>query len=154
MRTTKKQYKKQIIEKIEVMEQNTFLFPKSWSDLVQMANHDWQYKTYNSGQTGASRYHNIEIHQAGVKILDINFRNERIEIIQDLAEKQRTISEVSFYVSAIFAELHTFNSNDESKRQIRKAIAKKLEDIKDAKKQLAELEQKLIDAGKPLKVIK
>ena len=145
-RITKKQLKAEIIQMIEAIEQNTFLFPLSWSDKIQMTNYDWEYKTYNSGSVGVNRYHNIEIHEREETVLIIDFRRENtIEVTQDLAKNNITLRQVHFYISAIYEELHTFKNHNEGARKIRKNITKKLAQIRTEKKELAVLRQQLTD---------
>lgn len=147
MRTSKKEFKKQIIEKISKMESNTFLFPKSWANMIDMIDYNWSYKTYNSGSVGINRYHNIEIHKEGIKIIDINFRsNDMITVVQDLAERQITLKDINYYITAIYDELHSFKNHNEGKRKIRKEISQKLVDIKTNQDELKVLRQQLIDS--------
>jgi len=141
----KSEIKKQILEKISIMEQNTFLFPLSWSEKTDMEDYSWSYKTYNSGSKGVSRYHNIEIHNGNDKILDINFRNSNIEIIQNLDLKTVTYLDVLKYVSIIFDEKHSFKNHSEGKRKIRNSINEKKQLVKNTLKEIELLEQRLLD---------
>lgn len=141
----KSEIKKQILEKISIMEQNTFLFPLSWSEKIEMEDYSWSYKTYNSGSKGVSRYHNIEIYNSDIKILDINFRNSNIEIIQNLDLKAITYLDVLNYVSIIFDEKHSFKNHSEGKRKIRKSINEKKQLVKNNLKEIELLEQRLLD---------
>lgn len=147
---SKKQLKESIIEKIEKMEQNTFLFPHSWSDEVDMIDEDWKYKTYNSGSTGSRRYHNFEIYEEGQKIHDINFRGEQIEITQDLEKKAITLKEVEYYISAIYEEKHSFKNHNEGRRRIRKDLDQKRKDLISIKEQIEVLKKKLFDSKKKI----
>jgi len=72
---------------VRSVENNTFLFPKSWSETIDMTDYTWSYRTYHSGSIGNSRYHNIEIYVLGKKLLEILFRGDKIEFSQDLSEK-------------------------------------------------------------------
>lgn len=141
----KSEIKKQILEKISIMEQNTFLFPLSWSEKIEMEDYPWSYRTYNSGHKGISRYHNIEIHVGNNKILDINFRNNNIEIVQNLDLKTVTYLDVLNYVSIIFDEKHSFKNHSEGKRKIRKTITEKTDLIKRTLAEVELLKQRLID---------
>lgn len=145
MNTIKSKLKKEILDKISIMENNTFLFPKSWSDKIDMINEDWSYRTYHSGSTGGSRYHNLEIYTEGEKFLDIGFRGNSIRIEQDLDNKQIGFEDILFYVSAIFKELHSFKNHNEGKRVIRKKISEKMEAKKRIIKEIVDLKQQIID---------
>jgi hypothetical protein len=144
----KSEVKNQILEKIAIMEQNTFLFPPSWSDTIDMIDEDWSYKTYNSGSKGISRYHNIEIHYFNKKILDINFRGNSIQVIQDLDNKTVSFNDVLKYVTSIFDEKHSFKNHNEGKRKIRESINKNTQQIEQLKKDIALLKTQLIDLDK------
>lgn len=138
--------KNEILEKISKMENNTFLFPLSWSDKVQMKDHDWSYKLYNSGSKGTNRYHNIEIYSKNEKLIEINFRGNKIQTIQDLSEKIIRINDVYFYVSAIYDEMHSFENHDEGKRKIRVEIEEAYSNIKKIEDSIIVLKRRLIDS--------
>ena len=140
--------KKQILEKITIMEQNTFLFPKSWSETIDIIDEEWSYRTYNSGGFGNSRYHKVEIYLINKKILDINFRGTEIEVIQNLDVKPITYSDILKYITYIFNEKHSFKNHNEGKRKIRESIKRKIQDIETAKKLIIELKQQLADIDK------
>lgn len=144
----KSEVKKQILEKIAIMEQNTFLFPPSWSNTIDMIDEDWSYKTYNSGSKGVSRYHNIEIHVANKKILDMNFRGNSIEVVQNLDNKAVSFNDVLKYVTTIFDEKHSFKNHSEGKRKIRESINQKTQKIEQMKNDIALLKNQLIDLDK------
>jgi len=110
-----------------------------------MEDYVWSYKTYNSGSKGVSRYHNIEIYNSSSKVLDINFRNSNIEIIQNLDLKPVTYLDVLNYVSIIFDEKHSFKNHNEGKRKIRSSINEKKRFIQNTLKEIELLEQRLID---------
>ena len=141
----KSEIKSQILQKIEIMEQNTYLFQKSWSNNIEMIDFDWNYRTYNSGTIGVNRYHNIEIFTLNKKILEMLFRGNSIHIIQDLDAKPINLKDVLFYVEAIFEEKHSFKNHNEGKRKIRETITMKMAGIESAKNEIIALKQQLID---------
>ncbi len=145
MPTIKSKLKQEILDKISIMENNTFLFPKSWSDKIDMIDEEWSYKTYNNGEVGDNRYHNLEIHVEDDTILNVGFRGNRIQVIQDLDKKQTSIKDVLFYVTKIYEELHSFKNHDEGKRDIRKKITQAKQRKKQADEDIKELKQQLID---------
>jgi hypothetical protein len=146
MKNEKSKLKDEVLSKISIMENNTFLFPISWSEKTDMVNEEWSYKTYNSGNKGLQRYHNFEIYINDKKIVDIQFRGNSIQILQDLSEKQITLKTVSFYISTIFKEMHSFKNHNEGKRDIRKKINERLSNIERLKKEIEKLRQQLIDS--------
>ncbi len=141
----KNKIKLEILEKISIMEQNTFLLPVSWSEMTDMIEGDWSYKTYNSGNKGMYRYHNLEIWQTNKKIIDINFRGTEIEVVRNLDFKPINYKDVLFYVTSIFNEKHSFKNHSEGKRKIRENINKKLLLIETTKKEISVLKQQLTD---------
>jgi len=144
----KKQIKTAILEKISTMEQNTFLFPKYWSNTIEMTNEDWSYRTYNSGSNGVNRHHNIEIFILNKKVLEINFRGNSIEVIQDLDKKPITLKNVLDYVTSIYEELHSFKNHKEGKRKIRTEINQANLSIKQLEEKIRDLKLQLIDIDK------
>lgn len=138
--------KNKIFDMIGKMETNTFLFPKSWSDKIQMTDYEWSYKTYNAEKIGKDRYHNFEIYNGSTKILDINFRGYEIEVEQNIFKKQITYKDVLFYIEAIFNELHSFKNNSEGIKKIRKDIQYIKESIMQKQKELKDLEKRLLDS--------
>lgn len=144
----KSEVKKQILEKIAIMEQNTFLFPLSWTKTIDMIDEDWSYKTYNSGSKGTERYHNIEIHMFQTKALDINFRGDSIHVVQDLDSRAVTLNDVLKYVTAIFEEKHSFKNHNEGKRKIRETINRKTDEIEQLRKDIVLLKTQLNDLNK------
>lgn len=145
---SKKEQIKSIFEKIEKMETNTFLFPESWSDKIDMIDYDWSYRTYNSGNVGKNRYHNIEIYNEDEIILTIDFRREKVEVVQDLSKPTTTAKEVHFYIEAIYNELHSFKNHTEGKRDIRNKINAKIREIKKSNEDLVKLRKQLKDSDK------
>jgi len=144
----KSEIKTAILEKISVMEQNTFLFPKSWSNTIEMINEDWSYRTYNAERYGSDRYHNIEIFILNKKVLDINFRGNSIEVVQDLDKSPVTLKNILEYVTKIYEELHSFKNHKEGKRKIRTEINQAQLSIKKLEEEIKSLKIQLTDADK------
>jgi hypothetical protein len=116
-----KQALKRIEELISQMEQNHFLLPDSWSSEIQMANHDWSYKTYVSAPRnyGNKRYIVLEI-----KDLDIKVTFHLGEIKHDHVLGGKTIKpqDLLFYIEEIYKEKHSFDNHVDGKRKIREEI--------------------------------
>lgn len=144
----KQEIKKQIFEKIEIMEQNSFLFPKSWSEQIDMIDFDWSYKTYNAGYLGKSRYHTIEIYSLSSKEFEILIRGNEIQVIQNLDKKQISYNDIYYYITAIFNEKHSFKNHSEGKRKIRENIKNKLSNISSLKTEITTLRKQLSDLNK------
>jgi len=137
MSNTKKQLE-EINVLISKMEQNHFLLPDSWSDTIEMTNHEWSYRTYVAAPRNlrVDRYINIEIYVGTKKIHDINFRGNDIIIEKKLGGKSLSVTKVLFYVGEIFKEKHSFENHYQGKRKIRKEISRLNEDLRSIKKQI------------------
>ena len=144
MTQTKKQAAAERVRNlIAQMEQNTFLFPKGWSDTIQMTHFEWAYRAYHAGHVGDARYHNVEIFLLGKKIMEIAFRGNKIEVQQDLSQKAVTIDEVEYYITEIYNEMHTFKNHASGVREIRKKLVDKLQSIKQLNNEVQDLKQQI-----------
>lgn len=148
----KKQLHKEIIEMIKGMENNTFLLPDSWTDLVQMASHPFSYKTYVGGR-GNNRYINIEVYLSEKKFdgraFTINIRKEIVSVDGDnLFGKRLSPVDVHKIIKDIYVEKHSFENHNEGERAIREKMTSLRKSIKSAKDSLAKLEEQLSDLKK------
>lgn len=145
----KKQLYKEIIEMIRAMENNTFLLPDSWSELVQMASQPFSYKTYVGGR-GSDRYINIEIYNTGKEYAGSNFAvNLRKDIVsidgENVFGKRLRPAQIHGLIKDIYTEKHSFENHHEGERAIRTTIADCLKTISSSRKKIKELEQRLSD---------
>lgn len=140
---------RQIIEMIDTMETNTFLFPVGWGDIIQTSNEPWSYRMYNSGSKGKNRYHTFEIYEDAKKVLTIKFSGNNV-LIDHSMKRAFTSTQVLEYVQGIWKELHSFGNHAEGMRTLRVELNKVKKEI-DTKKLEAEQIQERITNYKQLK---
>ena len=146
MKNTNKDLKQEILKMISDMENNTFLFPHSYSETIDMIDLEYSYRTYNNGARGESRYHNVEIYVEGSKILEINFSGNTISYKHDIDKKPLKLKEIHSYILDIYNEKHSFKNHNEGRRNIRKKIKEKRLIIKTAKQEIEYLNKQLLDS--------
>lgn len=140
-----KQIKEEIIKMIKSMENNTFLLPESWSDLVQMSSQDYSYRTY-VGSRGNGRYINIEKYIDGGKVLSVEIRGNDIYISDHNLFKNIKPIYVYEFIKEVYKEKHSFENHNEGQRKVRKKIADLNKQISQNKKDITKLEQELLDS--------
>ena len=134
---------------IKGMENNTFLLPDSWTDLVQMASRPFSYKTYVGGR-GNDRYINIEVYLSeknfNGRIFAINIRKDIVSIDgYNLFGKRLSPVDVHKIIKDIYVEKHSFENHNEGERAIRTKMTSLRQSIKSAKENLIKLEEQLLD---------
>ncbi len=134
-----------ILNKISIMEQNTFLMPIGFSDKTEMTNHEWSYRSYTSDKKGDNRYCTIEIYLDSELICKIIFHGNNIKIDQYFNEKQKGLKEVNYYISEIFEELHSFKNHNEGIKKLRKDLSQKKIDLLNAKNDVEFLQKRIKD---------
>jgi hypothetical protein len=148
----KKELYQKSMDMIEAMEQNTFLLPESWAEIIQLSDSPLAYKTYVGGR-GASRYINIEIYnyekRFDGKSFAINIRKQNIEVDGDSPFGKRvTAQQVHDIIAQIFKDKHSFENHDSGVRTKREKISTLKRQIQTAKRDIAKLEQELSDGNK------
>jgi len=118
---TSKQKLGRIEELISKMETNHFLLPDSWSNEVQMVLEDFSYKTYVSAPRsyGDKRYINLEIYVDGKIKTKIDFRGKEIQTLQTIGKKSVSVTDILYYLEAIYKEKHSFENHDQGIRKLK-----------------------------------
>jgi len=140
---------KKSLDLVSKMEQNTFLLPDAFTEVVDMMFEDWSYKTY-VGTRGSGRYIIFYIYkdEPSECIYEIVFRDEEIQIKQSILEKSLTANKIYQFVEAIYKEKHSFEMFDDSLKTLRKKLRTKKEQKKNIEKEIKKINQEIIDAKK------
>jgi hypothetical protein len=140
---------KKSLDLLSKMEQNTFLLPDGFTEVVDMMFEEWSYKTY-VGKRGAGRYIIFYIYKddPNKEIYEIVFRGEEIQIKQSILEKSLTANKIYQFVEAIYKEKHSFEMFDDSLKTLRKDLRSKKQKKEAIEKEIQKLNQKIIDAKK------
>ena len=140
-----KQYLEEIDKMIKVMYQNHFLLPNSWSDTINLDEHDWSYRTYCDRSSRI--YINLEIYEDAKKVYDVKFRSHEIELNCPLGKVLKE-SDVYNYVKIIYDEKHSFSEHDTGIKSLsakitqeKRAIKNSTEKIENYKKEIEGLKQ-------------
>jgi hypothetical protein len=143
---------KQSLDLVSKMEQNTFLLPDVFSEVIDMMFEEWSYKTY-VGTRGLGRYIVFYIYKDDPNkcIYEMVFRNEDIEIKQSISEVNLTANKIYQFVEAIYKEKHSFEMFDDSLKTLRKKLRYTKEQKKNIEKEIKKINQEILDAKKLIK---
>ncbi len=136
----KKQYLEEIDRMIKVMYQNHFLLPNSWSDTINLDEHDWSYRTYCSRDN--SMYITLEIFEDAKKVYDIKFRSNEIELNCPLGKVLKE-SDVYNYLKVIYDEKHSFSEHNEGIKSLRAKITQERTNIRNSNTKIEEYKNQI-----------
>lgn len=147
--------KKEIKESLDLvskMEQNTFLLPDGFSEVIDMMFEEWSYKTY-VGTRGLGRYVIFYIYKDDPNkcIYEMIFQDKDIEIKQSISEIKLTANKIYQFVEAIYKEKHSFEMFDDSLKSLRKKLRSKKEQKIEIEKEIQKINQEILDAKKIIK---
>ncbi|MFA6550889.1 MAG: hypothetical protein WCT36_06095 [Candidatus Gracilibacteria bacterium] len=151
---TRKQKIEKILDLIKKMEQNTFLLPDSWSEVLHMVSRSAHYKTY-VGARNADRYINIEYTKNeelyNPKINDcysITIRKNDVFLNKILGDTKNEINTVLDIIEAIYKEKISFELMEKEVTKKRIKMKDLRETIKSATNEFNKLKDELEAKGK------
>ena len=148
---TKKNKIDKILKLIFKMENNTFLLPDSWSELVLMTTRSANYKTYVGGR-GYNRYINIEYvkndelyNPKQEDCYSITIRKNAIYLNKRLGENKNEVDIVLDIVESIYKEKYSFEIMDNKVVENRRLLRELKETISATTKKFNKIKRELDD---------
>lgn len=129
------------------MESNTFLLPNAWSEEIQMTNKQEFYRSYVGTRGGYGRYINFEYTFESGERLSVNIRGDiiSVESLDVFSQPADLKQRVSYVITSIYKEKHSFVADAEGIKNIRVKIRDLMKDKKEIDSKIANLKKQIAD---------